>query len=129
MPVEDEHLVPALRPQAVTVTAPRRRRVPRWARTALPGSLLVVIAAVALTNGQPGIVAAPLAVYAAGWVAFLAWHAAYRPPLAHLAAATASLLARAVATVIGGTVRATRSVVTRLDRARQRTETTRTATQ
>ncbi|WP_435590784.1 hypothetical protein [Nocardia sp. bgisy118] len=123
-PVEDEHLPPALRP---TVTAPPRRRVPRWVRTALPGSLLVVLAVAVLANGQPGVVAAPITAYAAGWVAFLAWNAAYRPPLAQVAAATTSLLARTIAAVIGGTIRTARAVVDRIDTARQRTEATRTA--
>ncbi|WP_068058158.1 hypothetical protein [Nocardia xishanensis] len=126
VPVEDEHLPPALRP-TVTVTAPPRRRVPRWVRTTLPGSLVVVLAAAALANGQPGVVAAPLAAYAAGWVAFLAWNAAYRPPLAQVAASAISLLARTIAAVIGGTVRTARAVVGRIDTARQRSETTRTA--
>ncbi|MCP2293632.1 hypothetical protein APR11_000036 [Nocardia amikacinitolerans] len=126
VPVEDKHLPPALRP-TVTVTAPPRRRVPRWVRTTLPGSLVVVLGAAALANGQPGVVAAPLAAYAAGWVAFLAWNAAYRPPLAQVAASTISLLARTIAAVIGGTVRTARAVVGRIDTARQRSETTRTA--
>ncbi|WP_431963277.1 hypothetical protein [Nocardia sp. bgisy134] len=124
VPVEDEHLPTVLRP---TVTAPPRRRVPRWMPTALPGSLIVVLAAAVLANGQPGAVIAPIAVYAAGWVAFLAWNAAYRPPIAQVAVTTISLLARTIAAVIGGTVRTARAVVDRIDTARQRTETTRTA--
>ncbi|MFI2473464.1 hypothetical protein [Nocardia xishanensis] len=126
VPVEDEHLPPALRP-TVAVTAPPRRRVPRWARAAVPGSLVVVLAAAALGNGQPGVVAAPIAVYAAGWVALLAWNAAYRPPLVQVAVTTAALLARLVAAAVGGTVRAIRTGIGRLDTARTQHESARTA--
>lgn len=105
VPVEDEHLPPALRLAPVLTTTPVGRRVPRWVRGALPGSLVVVLTAAVLANGQPGTVAAPLAIYAAGWAAYLAWSAAYRPPLIQITATAIALLTRTFAAVVGGTAR------------------------
>ncbi|WP_328712267.1 hypothetical protein [Nocardia salmonicida] len=90
VPVEDENLIPALRPQPDQPAAPRGRGVPRWVRTAVPGSVVVVALAVVSTHGQPGVVAVPIDIYASCWVGFLFWNAAHRPPLRDIAATTFS---------------------------------------
>ncbi|MFD6102651.1 hypothetical protein ACFWFQ_08285 [Nocardia salmonicida] len=94
VPVEDENLIPALRPQPDQPAAPTGRKVARWVRTAVPGSVVVVTLAVVATHGQPDVVAVPIDIYAGCWVGFLFWNAAHRPPLRDVAATT-------VTTVIG----------------------------
>jgi hypothetical protein len=90
VPVEDENLIPALRPQPDQPAAPTGRKVARWVRTAVPGSVVVVTLAVITTHGQPDVVAVPIDIYAGCWVGFLFWNAAHRPPLRDVAATTVS---------------------------------------
>lgn len=125
VPVEDENLIPALRPQPVET--PTGRRMPRWARTALPGSLLVVGLAVVTTHGQPAVVAVPIDVYAGAWVGFLFWNAAHRPPLRDVAAAIVSGAIGLVVAVLSLLAHGIRALVTGVGHRRERFENVRTA--
>ncbi|MEV6361331.1 hypothetical protein [Nocardia asteroides] len=125
VPVEDEHLVPALRPQPELV--PTARRVPRWARTALPGSLVVVGLAVVTTHGQPAVVAVPIDLYAGAWVGFLVWNAAHRPPVRDIAAGVLSGAIALATTVLAVLLAGVRAVVGAITYRRTTFETTRTA--
>ncbi|MEU5407430.1 hypothetical protein [Nocardia asteroides] len=125
VPVEDEHLVPALRPQPEP--APATRRAPRWARTALPGSLVVVGLAVVTTHGQPAVVAVPIDLYAGAWVGFLFWNAAHRPPVRDIAAAVLSGALGIATTVLAVVLAGIRAVVGAITYRRNTFETTRTA--
>ncbi|MGW5572630.1 hypothetical protein ACWEVD_15610 [Nocardia thailandica] len=125
VPVEDEHLVPALRPQPEP--APATRRAPRWARTALPGSLVVVALAVVTTHGQPAVVAVPIDLYAGAWVGFLFWNAAHRPPIRDIAAAVLSGALGIASTVLAVLLAGIRAVVGAITYRRNTFETTRTA--
>ncbi|MFJ2665692.1 hypothetical protein ACIO14_15195 [Nocardia fluminea] len=87
VPVEDENLIPALRPQPDQTPVQAGRRMPKWARTALPGSLFVVALGAGITYSQPAVVAVPIDIYAGAWVGFLFWNAAHRPPLRDVTAA------------------------------------------
>lgn len=99
VPVEDENLIPVLRPQPEQPATPTGRRVPRWVRTAVPGSVFVVTLAAIATHGQPVEVAVPIDVYAGCWVGFLFWNAAHRPPLRDVAATTISAAVGLIANV------------------------------
>ncbi len=126
-PVEDENLIPALRPQPEQVPSPSGRKVPRWVRTAVPGSVLVVTLAVVTTHGQPDVVAVPIDVYAGCWVGFLFWNAAHRPPLRDVAATTVSIAVGLVAAVLSLFAHGIRALVTGIGHRRDRFETARTA--
>ncbi|WP_194825514.1 hypothetical protein [Nocardia sp. XZ_19_231] len=127
VPVEDENLIPALRPQPDQPAAPTGRKVPRWVRTALPGSVVVVTLAVVVTHGQPEVVAVPIDIYAGCWVGFLFWNAAHRPPLRDVAAATISAAIGLVAAVLSLFAHGIRALVTGIGHRRGRFETARTA--
>jgi len=127
VPVEDENLIPALRPQPVQETVPVGRRVPRWARTALPGSAVVVALAVVTTHGQPAVVAVPIDIYAGAWVGFLFWNAAHRPPIRDVAAVVLSAAASVIAAVISLFALGVRALVTGISHRRGDFEATRTA--
>ncbi|WP_280359319.1 hypothetical protein [Nocardia otitidiscaviarum] len=80
-------------PTSATTPTPRpagdSRTVGRVARASAAGSSVVVALAAVAAWGQPAPVAAPVAVYALGWIAYLCWNAARRPsPLLALAALT-----------------------------------------
>ncbi|WP_280471827.1 hypothetical protein [Nocardia cyriacigeorgica] len=129
VPVEDEHLIPALRPTPpAPAPEPARSPVPAWVRGAVPGSAVVVIAALALSEGQPATVAAPIGFYATGWVAYLAWNAGHRPPIGQVATTTYAAIVRLIAAISGGAARTVRAAGTRIVDARHRSETARTAT-
>ncbi|MEU4417316.1 hypothetical protein [Nocardia salmonicida] len=127
VPVEDENLIPALRPQPDQAAAPTTRKVPRWVRTAVPGSVLVVALAVVSTHGQPDVVAVPIDIYAGCWVGFLFWNAAHRPPLRDVAAATVSAAIGLVTAVLSLFAHGIRALVTGIGQRRGRFETARTA--
>ncbi|MFC8385844.1 hypothetical protein [Nocardia sp. NPDC057272] len=127
VPVEDENLIPALRPQPDQPAAPIGRKVPRWVRTAVPGSVVVVALAVVSTHGQPEVVAIPVDIYAGCWVGFLFWNAAHRPPLRDVAAATVSAAIGLVAAVLSLFAHGIRVLVTGIGHRRGRFETARTA--
>lgn len=124
-PVEDEHLVPALRPHPQP--APSGHRVPRWVRTALPGSLVVVGLAAVTTHGQPAVVAVPIDIYAGAWVGFLFWNAAHRPPVRDIAAAVLIGAISVATTVLAVLLAGIRAVVGVVAHRRNAFETTRTA--
>ncbi|WP_036499192.1 hypothetical protein [Nocardia aobensis] len=63
--------------------------------TSTAASSTLVVAAAALAGwGQPAVVAVPVAGYGIGWLAYLWWNAALRPPLPVAVAAIAAALAR-----------------------------------
>ncbi|MFF2082859.1 hypothetical protein ACFVVM_03750 [Nocardia sp. NPDC058176] len=127
VPVEDDNLLPALRPQPAPELAQAGRRMPRWARRALPGSVLVVAVAVAVTHGQPAAVAIPIDIYAGAWVGFLFWNAAHRPPLREVAEATVTGVIGLLGAVLALFAHGIRALVTGIGTRRDRFETTRTA--
>lgn len=100
---------------------------PRLLRAGLGGSLLV-IAAVALTAwGQPAIVAIPLAGYGLGWIAYLWWNAAWRPPIPQVLTVLLTAIGRGIAALVRGTCTAVRRGVDRIEALRTRHESRRTA--
>ncbi|WP_433562315.1 hypothetical protein ACQP1O_33190 [Nocardia sp. CA-151230] len=101
---------------------------PQLLRAGLGGSLAVLAVAVVAAWGQPAAVAIPLAVYGLGWVAYLWWNAALRPPLPQAAATVLTVFARVLAAAARGMCRLFTAGVARLDRARARHESTRTTT-
>lgn len=127
VPVEDENLIPALRPQPTQEPAPVGRRMPRWARTALPGSLVVVALAAVTTHGQPAVVAVPIDIYAGAWVGFLSWNAAHRPPIRDVAATALSGAIGLIGAVLSVLAHGIRALVTGISHRRGRFETARTA--
>ncbi|WP_187684308.1 hypothetical protein [Nocardia wallacei] len=95
----------------------RRSLVPVVRGTAA-GSAVVVAVAVTAGWGQPAPVLIPVAGYGVGWLAYLWWNAALRPPLPHvLAAAVTGVghLSAAFARVLAGAVQwlARRAAATR----------------
>ncbi|WP_410875194.1 hypothetical protein [Nocardia sp. A7] len=127
VPVEDENLIPALRPQPDQPAAPTGRKVPRWVRTAVPGSVVVVTLAVVATHGQPDVVAVPIDIYAGCWVGFLFWNAAHRPPLRDVGAATVSAATGLLAAVWSLFAHGIRVLVTGITHRRSHFESARTA--
>lgn len=101
---------------------------PRLLRAGLAGSPFVVVAAVAAGWGAPATVAAPVGVYALGWLAYLWWNAALRPPIPQVLAALAAAIGRGLAALAAGVAATVRAGFVRLDRARTRHENQRTAT-
>ncbi|MEG8177474.1 hypothetical protein GZH49_02865 [Nocardia terpenica] len=97
-------------------------------RAGIGGSVVVVAAAAVAGWGQPAVVVVPIAVYGLGWIAFLWWNAALRPPLRQVLAVIITACARGIAAAARGIVRAGRAGVARIETARTRHETTRTAT-
>lgn len=85
--------------------AARRRMV----RGAAGGSAVVVAAGVLAGWGQPLVVTGPLAVYGTGWIAYLWWNAALRPPV--------PVVLHGAADRIGAAVAAVFAVLTRLAHA------------
>ncbi|WP_330183834.1 hypothetical protein OHB26_09515 [Nocardia sp. NBC_01503] len=114
-------------PEHIDAPTVRAGSRPRLLRAGF-GGLLLVAAALALTAwGQPDVVAVPLIVYGLGWIAYLCWNTALRPPIPQVLAAVATAFGRTVAALIGGLAHAMRTGVSRVDLARTRHENTRTA--
>ncbi|MBF6065427.1 hypothetical protein IU500_34405 [Nocardia terpenica] len=97
-------------------------------RAGIGGTTVVVAAAAVAGWGQPAVVVAPIAVYGLGWIAFLWWNAALRPPLRQVLAVIITACARGIAAAARGVVRVGRAGAARIETARTRHETTRTAT-
>lgn len=92
------------------------------------GGSLIVLAVLAVTAwGQQAVVAVPLMAYGFGWIAYLWWNAALRPPLPQAAITVITSLCRAGAAFARGTCHLFAVGVARLDRRRTRHESTRTA--
>ncbi len=127
VPVEDDNLVPALRPKPAQAPAQDRRGMPRWIRTALPGSLVVVALAGVTTYGQPAVVAVPIDIYAGAWVGFLFWNAAHRPPIRDVATGICSGAAGLVVALFTVLAAGVRALVTGISHRRGDFEATRTA--
>ncbi|BDT95947.1 hypothetical protein IFM12275_59230 [Nocardia sputorum] len=109
--------------QAAAAAARSRARTAR--RTAA-GSAVVVGAAVTAGWGEGPLVAGPLAVYGAAWVAYLWWNAAHRPPLPQAISTVTAGIGHAVAAVATAIVGLLRALVERIDRARTQHGTNRT---
>ncbi|MVU79476.1 hypothetical protein GPX89_19785 [Nocardia sp. ET3-3] len=101
---------------------------PRLLRAGLGGSALVAVILLIADWRQPAVVAAPLAVYGLGWVAYLWWNAALRPPLPQTLIALTTAIGRALAALLRGICRTFTGAIARMDRSRDRHETRRTAT-
>lgn len=85
--------------------------------TAASSSLVVTAAALA-GWGQPAVVAVPAAGYGLGWLAYLWWNAALRPPLPVAVAAIATALARGSAAFARTLVGAVKWLTSRATAAR-----------
>ncbi|QIS02335.1 hypothetical protein F5X71_08370 [Nocardia brasiliensis] len=109
---------------AVNAARTARRKVVRGAAS---GSTFVVAAGVFAGWGEPLIVAGPLAVYGAGWLAYLWWNAALRPSLGQVLTTVFGALRTAVAVVLTTLAGIARGLLERVDTARARHETTRTS--
>ncbi|MCP9621587.1 hypothetical protein FOH10_29490 [Nocardia otitidiscaviarum] len=99
---------------------------PRLLRAGLGGSLAVLAAVVFAGWGQPAAVVIPLAAYGLGWIAYLWWNAAWRPPIPQVLAVIATAISRGIAATVRGICHATRRTITRLETVRTRHETHRT---
>ncbi|NKY48379.1 hypothetical protein [Nocardia cerradoensis] len=102
-------------------------RVRLLTSTAASSSLVVTAAALA-GWGQPAVVAVPVAGYGIGWLAYLWWNAALRPPLPVAVAAIATALARGSAAFARALVGAVKWLTSRATAARFRHDDTATAT-
>jgi hypothetical protein len=101
---------------------------PRLKRAGVGGSFLVVTACALAGWGEPAAVTVPIGVYGAGWIAYLWWNAALRPPILQVLTVIATAISRGVAALITGMCRAIRAGITRAEAARARHENNRTAT-
>ncbi|PXX66932.1 hypothetical protein DFR70_103687 [Nocardia tenerifensis] len=110
---------------AITAARTARRKV---VRGAAGGTAVVVTAGVVAGWGEPLIVTGPLAIYGTGWLGYLWWNAALRPTLGQILAAVFGGLSTACAVVLTTLATLARGLVERVDTARSRHETTRTAT-
>lgn len=95
--------------------------------TAASSSLVVTAAALA-GWGQPAVVAVPVAGYGIGWLAYLWWNAALRPPLPVAVAAIATALARGSAAFARTLVGAVKWLTSRATAAWSRHDDASTAT-
>ncbi|MBF5001780.1 hypothetical protein IRT45_32135 [Nocardia sp. BSTN01] len=107
-------------------TAVSGGRVRLLTSTAASSSLVVTAAALA-GWGQPAVVAVPVAGYGIGWLAYLWWNAALRPPLPVAVAAIATALARGSAAFARTLVGAVTWLTSRATAARSRHDDTATA--
>lgn len=87
----------ALDPGELAAAGKAARR--RMVRGAAGGSAVVVAAGALVGWGQPLVVTGPLAVYGTGWVAYLWWNAALRPPIPAVLHGAADRVSAAVAAV------------------------------
>ncbi|MFF0495754.1 hypothetical protein ACFYU5_05065 [Nocardia aobensis] len=101
-------------------------RVRLLTSTAASSSLVVTAAALA-GWGQPAVVAVPVAGYGIGWLAYLWWNTALRPPLPVAVAAIATALARGSAAFARALVGAVTWLTSRATAARSRHDDTATA--
>ncbi|WP_155525688.1 hypothetical protein, partial [Nocardia sp. 852002-51244_SCH5132740] len=88
---DEEHDTEHTTEEAGTTGSSGRARL--LTSTAASSSLVVTAAALA-GWGQPAVVAVPVAGYGIGWLAYLWWNAALRPPLPVAIATIATALAR-----------------------------------
>ncbi|WP_406237516.1 hypothetical protein [Nocardia sp. NBC_01009] len=104
---------------------PARPRARMLGRTAASSSVVVGLGVTA-GWGEPLLVTGPLAVYGAGWLAYLWWNAALRPPIPLALGHVSHALSSAVAVPARALCRGTRSAIGRADAARTRHEAHRT---
>ncbi|WP_280410092.1 hypothetical protein [Nocardia brasiliensis] len=97
-------------------------------RAGAGGSTTVVVLALVAAWGEPAVVTVPLVVYGAGWIAYLWWNTALRPPIPQAAIAAWTAISHIAAAVARALIHTVRAVVSRIDIARTRHETARTAT-
>ncbi|WP_194819316.1 hypothetical protein [Nocardia sp. XZ_19_385] len=133
-PAEPAPAKPALRlvkPDTATLEpaapAARRRGVrPQLLRAGIGGSLLITALVVVAGWGEPLIVGGPLAVYGLGWITYLCWNAALRPPLTQAVIAVTGATAAGIAAACSAITHKFRAGIGHLETARDRHETTRT---
>ncbi|MFE9323544.1 hypothetical protein ACIHDR_19515 [Nocardia sp. NPDC052278] len=112
-------------PGAVAAAGRVARR--RMVGSAAGGSCLVVTATAFATWGQPLLVAGPLAAYGASWLAYVWWNAALRPSIPQILATATTSIGHAIAAVFTTITALVHAVLGRIDVARTRHETHRTA--
>ncbi|MGV9616276.1 hypothetical protein [Nocardia xishanensis] len=93
-------------------------RAARWrmVRSAMGGSTVVVLAGLLAAWGEPLAVTGPIAVYGAGWLAYLWWNAALRPSAPDVLAAVTGGIGHALTAVALAIVAAVRAGITRARR-------------
>ncbi|MEU7141704.1 hypothetical protein ABZ942_19795 [Nocardia sp. NPDC046473] len=101
---------------------------PRLVRAGVGGSAVVIALSVFATWGEPSSVVVPISVYGFGWIAYLWWNAALRPPIPQAVAVITTAFNRSIAAIFSLVVGRFRALLNRADAARTRHETTRTAT-
>ncbi|MFE3195025.1 hypothetical protein ACFXHA_38885 [Nocardia sp. NPDC059240] len=121
------HLVKTPEESIGTATTGQGLR-PQLLRAGIGGSLGVLAVLLVAGWGQPAAVVIPLTVYGLGWVAYLWWNAALRPPIPQTAATVLTVFGRILAAVMRGICHPFAACIARLERGRARHETTRTAT-
>jgi hypothetical protein len=104
-------------PAADAVVQGRASVRPRLLRAGIGGSSVVVAAVVVAAWGEPAEVMAPVGVYGVGWIAYLWWNAALRPPLPQVLAVIATAISRSTATLARGITGTGRASVARVDTA------------
>ncbi|PPI89094.1 hypothetical protein [Nocardia nova] len=121
---DEEHDDPEPTEDAGTTCSGGRARL----LTSTAASSTLVVTAAALAGwGQPAAVAVPVAGYGIGWLAYLWWNAALRPPLPVAVAAIATALARGSAAFARTLVGAVTWLTSRAAAARNRHDDTVTA--
>ncbi|MEV6388900.1 hypothetical protein [Nocardia xishanensis] len=88
----------------------------RMVRGAAGGSTVVVLSGLLATWGESLVVTGPVAVYGAGWLAYLWWNAALRPSAPDVLAAVAAGIGHALTAVALAIVAAVRAGITRTRR-------------
>ncbi|MFI9406866.1 hypothetical protein [Nocardia sp. NPDC052316] len=118
--------LPNVRDEAIVAAADGPR--PRLVRAGAGGSAVVIVLALFAAWGEPPAVVVPITVYGAGWVAYLWWNAALRPPIPQAISFVTTAISRATAAVFRSFFRGLRRAYERVDAARTRHEAARTAT-
>lgn len=127
--VKDEN--PKPHPDGAAGEADEREAAAKAARTQLirgsaKGTAIVAGLGVAAGWGEPFVVVGPLAVYGAGWLAYLWWNAALRPPIPQAIGSASHALTGGIAAAASATSRTVRRAVKRAENARADHETSRT---
>ncbi|MGW6335021.1 hypothetical protein [Nocardia rhamnosiphila] len=112
--------------EAVEREAAAKAARARLIRGSAKGSAVVAGLGVGAGWGEPLVVVGPLAVYSAGWLAYLWWNAALRPPIPQAIGSTSHALTGAIAAAASATSRTVRRAVKRAENARAKHETSRT---
>ncbi|WP_280434440.1 hypothetical protein [Nocardia carnea] len=116
--VKDEGSVPAEKTVSEEATDPHAAASAarkRLIRGSAKGSAVVAGLGLVAGWGEPLVVVGPLAVYGAGWLAYLWWNAALRPPIPQAIGSTSHALTGGIAAAASATSRTVRRAVKRAE--------------